>query len=424
LVALLKIEPLPAGESLAHHCQLDNGLTVIHQQVNNAPAVAVDVWVKAGAIAEPAEWSGMAHFLEHMIFKGSDRQPPGSFDYLIENRGGMTNAATSHDYAHFFINTAIAQLPSTLPFFGDLLLHAAIPDDEFELERDVVLEEIRQSFDDPDQVGGQALMTEIYGDHPYGRPVLGEPEILKARSPEDMRRFHRAHYQPDNMTVVIVGDLSQAEAIDLVQQSFQSFPAMPDWQRSPVTARPNLSQVQRQTLNLPRLECARLMMAWHCPGTDSLWDAYRLDLLSVLLAGGRTARLVRELREEKQWVLDITSQFSLQRDTSLFSISAWLEPEYLGDVEAVIRDRLFEIATHPIHPTELARAKRLLCNDFAFSTETVNQLAGLYGYYSIISKPEVAWQYPQMIEAIAAEEVQQLAAQYVSPSQYGVMTMQ
>ena len=117
--------------------QLENGLTLIHQDIAATPVVVADVWVKAGAAVEPSEWAGMAHFLEHMIFKGTDQLPPGMFDYAIETQGGMTNAATSHDYAHFFIIMAADRLPATLPYLAELLLHAAIPADEFVRERQV-----------------------------------------------------------------------------------------------------------------------------------------------------------------------------------------------------------------------------------------------------------------------------------------------
>jgi zinc protease len=178
----------------AHLVTLDSGLTIIHQQTPATPVAAVDVWIKAGAIAEPDEWAGMAHFLEHMIFKGTEQLAPGCFDLEIERRGGMTNAATSYDYAHYFINTAAQHLEETLPYLAELLLHAAIPDDEFGRERQVVLEEIHQAYDDPDWVAFQSLNEMVYQRHPYGRSILGSEETLLARSPAEMRQFHGGEY--------------------------------------------------------------------------------------------------------------------------------------------------------------------------------------------------------------------------------------
>ena len=422
MIAVLKTDTPNADGFPANQFQLDNGLTVIHQEIAAAPAVIVDVWVKAGAIAEPEDWSGMAHFLEHMIFKGSDRLLPGQFDQIIENHGGMTNAATSYDYAHYFINTAAAHLPETLSCLAELLTQAAIPDEEFELEREVVLEEIRQSQDDPDSVGFQSLLANLYRQHPYGRPVLGDPAGLMQRSPQEMRCFHRAYYQPENMTVMVVGNVDCASALDLVERSFK-FSAATLCPRPAIVSEPPLGEIRRQTLRLPRLEQARLMIGWVGAGVADLRSAYGLDLLSVLLASGRTSRLVRELREERQLVQDIGASFSLQRDSSLFVLTAWLDPQHLGAVEAIIGDRLSELATTPIADSELQRYKRLLCNDFAFSTETCGQIAGLYGYYSAIAQPEQALYYPEVIRSLQAEELRQLAAQVLSPLRYAVTVL-
>jgi zinc protease len=404
----------------------------------------VDVWVNAGASVEPDEWVGMAHFLEHMIFKGTARLAPGDFDYLIENRGGMTNAATSHDYAHFFITTAASALEDTLPHLGELLLNAAIPEDEFGRERDVVLEEINQTLDNPDWLAFQAVTESIYHRHPYGRPILGTPERLLQRSPAEMRCFHRTHYQPENMTVVVVGGVDEDRALQAVARSFSDFQTPLACRRSMADTELPLTKIRRQELCLPRLEQARLIMAWLTPGAsaplptavdsslpwnrlpsltlgdDPLRDAYGLDLLSAVLSEGRTSRLVQELREERHLVQDISSSFSLQRDSSLFTITAWLPPENLERVEALICDRLSELATTPISAAELTRCQRLLCNDYAFSTETPSQLAGLYGYYQCLAQAEIAVTYPQQMNSFQPEMLQAIASQYLSSYRYAV----
>lgn len=409
--------------------QLDNGLTVIHQEIAATPVVVVDVWVRAGAIQEPETWSGMAHFLEHMIFKGTDHLPPGAFDQEIESRGGLTNAATSHDYAHFYMTLAAEALPDSLPYLADLLLHASIPADEFVRERYVVLEEIRQAYDDPDWVGYQAMSSLLYDQHPYSRSVLGTPEILNQLSPEEMRQFHQVHYQPENITVVITGGVKLDQVIELVQKNFRAF-AHPyngiiDWPTAqPTPQLPVLNGIQRQSLALPRLEQGRLMMSWLGPGIEQLQVACGLDVLSTVLTVGRTSRLVRELQEERQWVQDLSGSFSLQKDCSVFNLTLWLEPEKVADVEALICDRIAELTTTPLSGLELARCQRLLCNDYAFSTETPGQLAGLYGYYGTLATPQLAVSYPKHIQAYTADALQQLAAQYLSPEHYIAMVLQ
>jgi len=401
---------------------LDNGLTVIHQEMPATPVVVVDVWVKAGATREPEPWSGMAHFLEHMIFKGTDRIAPGLFDWAIESRGGVANAATSHDYAHFFITSAAQYLEDTLHPLAELLLHAAIPEDEFARERAVVLEELHQSQDSPDWVEFQAMMETLYPDHPYGRSVLGTEETLMARSPEEMRRFHRCHYQPENMAVAIVGGVDEGRARDLVSRAFGCFGHPEDCPSTNGNGTPKLAGIRHEELLLPNVEQARMTMAWSGPGVENLRNGYGLDLLSVLLAEGRSSRLVQLLREDRQLVHGLGSGFSLQQESSLFTINATLELENVEEVEHLICECLAEIGDRPISPTEIDRGKRLLCNDYAFSTETPGQLAGLYGYYFTVAKPELSVTYPRQIQSLDPEELQQIAKTHISPERY-VMTV-
>ena len=414
----------PSPKFPAHIVKLDNGLTVIHQYIPATPVVVVDVWVRAGARQEPDRWSGMAHFLEHMIFKGTEKLGPGIFDRIIEHRGGIANAATSHDYAHFFITSAAKYIEEIVPALAELLLRASIPESEFVTEREVVLEEIRQSQDCPDDLGFQALMENVYQLHPYGRSVMGKEALLREREVDEMRCFHRYHYQPENMAVVVVGGVEQTQVIELVSTAFEQFSQKcSDCPQVEIEAEALITEVRRQEIHLPRLEQGRLTMAWIGPGVKQLDDAYGLDLLSVLLAEGRSSRLVRELREDLGLVQGIGSNFSLQQDSSLFTISAILEPKDIPEVEARIGDRLSELLTLEISQVELARCKRLLCNDYAFSTESPGQLAGLYGYYFTIANPELAVTYPQKIAAFQPKELLNLAEKYLSPNRYAATVL-
>jgi predicted Zn-dependent peptidase len=165
------------------------------------------------------------------------------------------------------------------------------------------------------------------------------------------------------------------------------------------------------------------MMGWIGPGVEKLEEAYALDLFSVLQGQGRSSRLVRSLREELGLVQGISSDFSLQKDSSLFTISAMLEPQYIERVETLINRIVAESIYGPISEEELARCKRLLCNDYAFSTETPGQLAGLYGYYFTIANPELSVIYPEKIMKLEAEEMQRIAREYVISDRYAVTAL-
>ena len=400
--------------------QLSNGLTVIHQHLPATSVVVADIWVGAGAIAEPKEWSGMAHFLEHMIFKGSPNVMVGEFDWLVENTGGVANAATSYDYAHFYLTTAAPHLEHTLPCLADILLRANIPDEEFLREREVVMEEICSCHDDPDYLGFQALCQNAYQRHPYGRSILGDKELLLEHTPNQMRCFHRTHYQPENMTVVIVGGIEREQALSLVEENFSQFSFRSECPPTVVEAEPPNLTVRRQELYLPRIEQTRLMMAWICPGSESLAEAIALDLIALILTGGRSWGLVRELRESRQLVLDIDCNLSLQKHSSMFTVGALLATEHTDLVENIICDRLERLHHDPIALVELTRAKRQLINDYIFATETPSQLASIYGFYNIVATAADSALYPQIISQLEPEQLQAIARRYLSPERYAI----
>ena len=400
--------------------QSSNGLTIVHQHLPATPVVVSDIWVGAGAIAEPTEWSGMAHFLEHMIFKGSPNVMAGEFDWLIENTGGVANAATSYDYAHFYLTTAATHFEATLPCLADILLRANIPDEEFIREREVVIEEIYSSHDDPDFLGFQALCQNAYQRHPYRRSILGEKETLLEHTPDRMRCFHRTHYQPENMTVVIVGGIERERALTVVEDSFNKFSVRSECPAITVEPEPPAVAIRRQELCLPRIEQARLLMAWICPGSESLSEAIALDLIATILTGGRSWGLIRELREERQLVMDIDCNLSLQKDSSMFTVGALLATEHLDMVEKIICDRLAKFQHGTISEVELSRAKRQLINDYIFSTETPSQLASVYGFYNIVATAADSAMYPQIIGQLQPEQLKAIAQRYLSPERYAV----
>ena len=430
--------------------RLDNGLTLIYQPLPSEVAT-VDVWVPAGAAADSCSYSGMAHFLEHLIFKGTPTTRPGDFDALVENCGGFTNAATGYDYAHYYITTAAELLGHVLPTFADLLLNAAIPTEEFERERQVVLEELRQAKDDPDWVGFQALINQVYGQdipHPYGRSILGTEAHLQAQSPELLRQFHRHHYQPDNMTVVVAGGVPRDRTLDWIQTHFvgqgarQGPVAQASLAKDPstkdliakgliaqdrvtkaLTTPPKTSlkhpsqQASRQVLTLPNLEQARLMWAWIGPGLEDPETATGLDLLTAILTDGRLSRLVQELRESRRWVTDVESDYSCDRLGGLFTLTAWLDLEYLEAVEQAVQTQILDLQRRPVDLSELKRGQIQLERDFIFSLETPEDFAELYGHSSIIPDLDRVFDYPQWVQAWTPQSLHKLAQQYLSPDQ-------
>lgn len=399
---------------------LDSGLTLIHQEIPTSAVVVAGVWVNAGVTTEPESWSGISHFLEHMIFKGTKNILPGEFDYLVENNGGCTNAATSYDYTHFYLTTAKDYIKETLPYLSEIILQAEIPDDEFYIEREVVLEEIRSSYDDHDWIILQTVAHNLYQNHPYRRSVLGDESLLLQNTPHQMRCYHKTYYQPENMNVVLVGNITEDEAVSLVGSCFKDFSIRSESPLVSFDSEPPLVDIRREKLFLPRLEQPRLVMAWMGPGIDDLEGAIALDMLSIILSGSRNSRLVRKLTDQHDLVYDVGCHFSLQKHSSLFTITACLEEDNLEKVENFIREEIILLQNMMITEKELRNCQRILVNDYIFSTETPEQISSLYGYYQTLKRADLAIKYPYIVKNLTVEKLLIYACQYLSSQYYAI----
>jgi predicted Zn-dependent peptidase len=406
--------------------QLPNGLTIVAESMPST-AVNLNIWVNVGAAIESPAIEGMAHFLEHMIFKGTPRLAVGEFERLVEERGAMTNAATSQDYTHYYITTAPQDFAALAPLQIDVVTNPLIPDREFETERQVVLEEIRRSCDRPQRRIYQQSMEVGFERLPYRRAVLGSEEVISQLTPQQMRYFHATHYQPKRTTAVVVGNLPVDELINIVADGFMAQGgSMPGLEVLGKTSAPTLEapfdRVVRREYTDSTLQQARLIMMWRVPGAIELEETYPLDILAAILGSGRTSRLVQELREERQLVNGISVSNLTHRLQGLFYLSANLPTANIPEVEQIITDRIPELQQSPVTPAEINRVRRQVANRYIFGTETPSDRAHLYGYYrSVVGDLSVALNYPQTIQSIDADTLQLAAQKYLSPTAYGAL---
>jgi zinc protease len=407
--------------------QLPNGLTIVAEQMP-VDAINLNVWLKVGSALESDAINGMAHFLEHMVFKGTSRLASGEFERLVEERGAVTNAATSQDYTHYYITTAPQDFAQLAPLQLDVVLNAAIPDDAFEREKMVVLEEIRRSEDNPRRRTFYRAMETCFEKLPYRRPVLGPATVIEQLIPQQMRDFHRYWYQPASMTVAVVGNLPVEQLIETVTESFHKLYTSAH-QETPIKQKSWLpeaafTEIIRQEAIDNSLQQARLVMVWRVPGMVNLAETYALDVLAVILGQGKVSRLFRELREEKGLVSQIGVTNMTQGLQGAFYISAVLPSENLSEVEAIIVQHLRNLQTEPISETDLTRIRTQVANRFIFGNERPSDRANLYGYYhSQVGDLEPAINYPTYIQAMDAELLQNAAQSYLNPDAYGIVIM-
>ncbi|MCV3213970.1 insulinase family protein [Plectonema radiosum NIES-515] len=403
---------------------LPSGLTIVAEQMPTE-AVNLNLWVKVGSAVESDGINGMAHFLEHMIFKGSERLTSGEFERQIEERGAVTNAATSQDYTHYYVTTAPKDFAELAPLQIDIVTNASIPDKAFETERLVVLEEIRRSDDNPRRRTFQRAMEMAFDQLPYRRSVLGPETVISQLKPQQMRDFHAMWYQPQSMRAAVVGNLPVEELIEIVAEGFtKKDPITPPEQHLEITQELPFTEIVRREYVDETLTQARLVMVWRVPGLIKLGETYALDVLAGILGHGRTSRLVRDLREERGLVSSVSVSNMTQRLQGTFYISAHCAVENLPAVESAIAHQISRLQTQIIVPAEIERVRKRVANRFIFGNETPSDRAGLYGYYqSMVGDLEPAFDYPNHIQAQNATDLMQASQKYLSPDAYGVVVM-
>ncbi|MBW4677429.1 MAG: insulinase family protein [Desmonostoc geniculatum HA4340-LM1] len=410
--------------------KLPNGLTIIAEQMP-VDAVNLSLWIKVGSAVESDAINGMAHFLEHMIFKGTEQLASGEFERRIEERGAVTNAATSQDYTHYYITTAPKDFAELAPLQIDVVSNASIPDDAFERERLVVLEEIKRSEDNPRRRTYRRAMETAFDRLPYRRAVLGPEEVIAGLKSQQMRDFHATWYQPQSITAVAVGNLPVEELIATVSESFTQaqrrdasrlYPLSTP--HSPLPTESPFTEIVRREFIDETLQQARLVMLWRVPGMIHLEQTYGLDVLAAILGHGRTSRLVQDLREERKLVTSISVSNISHELQGTFYISAKCAVEDLAEVENAIAQHIKSLHTELVKASEIARVRRRVANRFIFGNETPSDRAGLYGYYhSLVGDLEPAFNYPAKIQNQDATDLMQAAKEYLSPDAYGVVTL-
>ncbi|MGL5803884.1 MAG: M16 family metallopeptidase [Xenococcaceae cyanobacterium] len=406
--------------------KLANGLTIIAEQMP-VDAVNLNIWLNVGSVKETDDINGMAHFLEHMVFKGTPALKMGEFERLIEERGAATNAATSQDYTHYYITTAPKDFAELAPLQLDVVLNASIPDDAFERERLVVLEEIRRSDDNPNRRTFYRAMETCFDSLPYRRRVLGPASVIENVKAQQMRDFHAHWYQPQSMIAAVVGNLPVDELIEIVTKAFAEkqtakTPSSPVISPNSFTPEPTFEKIVRKEYVDENLQQARLVMFWRVPGLDDLSQNYALDVLCAILGQGKVSRLYRDLREDRRLVTQIGTSNMTQTLQGAFYISAQLPVENLAEVEAAIAQHIKKLQTELISEAELARIRTKVANRFIFANERPSDRADLYGYYySQLATLEPGINYPAYIQAVTPEDVRSVASRYLSPEAYGIV---
>ena len=389
--------------------RLSCGLTVALVERRQAPVVSTVLCYRGGAAAEPPELAGLAHFLEHMMFKGSAAYAAGEVDRVTQVLGGSNNAFTGHDATLYQFSFGADRWHQGLAIEADRMTGLRLEEREVEAEREVILEELAGIEDDPWGALDLAVLAELYGDHPYGRPVLGGRESLERIGRPELAEFHRRHYRPDGAVLVVAGDVGE-EAFGEIEQAFGAVGPRadaPDGLRDAVPGPPRRAAAGR--VEMRRGELARLLVALPAPPAGD--RAYApLRLLLTVLVGGRCSRLHRLLVEDHR----LCSSVGAEIDETVGPGAALLACELLpGAAVADVEERLFAelrgLAAQEAQAEELDRARRLLAADWVFARETVGQEAMATATAVCLFDPEHDRRHLERLETCSAAELEEAA---------------
>ena len=393
---------------------LDNGLTVFIRENPGSKTVALDAWVNTGAVNEPSPINGISHFLEHMLFKGTEKYKSGEIDKIIEGVGAVWNAGTSEDFTHYYLSVAVPYFSNCLDVMAEVLKNSVIDPVEVERERMVILEEYRRKQDNPVGFLFEEVFTKSYVSGPYSDSVIGTTETITAITRDDIVDYYHRYYTPDNMIFVVIGDIDTEQALSDIKRAFEGFDRKKrpfDIDYSHVYASRIRNSYKRQVGDM------YLAMSFPAPGMNMAEDTYAMDMLSAIMGDGRSSRLNNRIKEKKHLVSSIDVSYGTQRLESLFLISATLNPEKIEEAEKEIIAIVEELRSKKVSAKELEKARRMIINGYYFSTETNAGQSGVFGYYYTVTGSEAfEIKYLENLMKVTAEDIRQVAEKYLDPA--------
>ena len=399
---------------------LKNGLQVVVIPDHRTPVVTQMIWYRVGSADETPGKSGLAHFLEHLMFKGTSKHPVGEFSQTVLRVGGNENAFTSTDYTGYFQRVPREQLARMMEFEADRMTGLILKDENVLPERDVVLEEFNMRVaNNPDARLTEQIMAALYLNHPYGRPVIGWRQEIEKLDREDALAFYKRFYAPNNAILIIAGDVEANEVRPLVEKFYGPVPAQPSIPakrlrpQEPVPAAP-----RTVTLSDPRVEQPGLRRYYLVPSasTAAAGESPALDVLAQLMGGGSNSYLYRTLVIDRQLAISAGAGYQgTALDPSQFSISVTPRPGVeFSQIEEAIDKVIAEIAQNPARAEDLERVKTQLIAEAIYAQDNQATLARWYGgaLTTGLSIDDIrSW--PDRIRAVTAEQVREAAAKWL-----------
>jgi len=400
---------------------LPNGLPCIFETRKNTGVVAIQVWVKVGSKFEEKRIAGITHFIEHLIFKGTERVKANELAYRIESRGGTINAFTSYDNTVYHIVIPKDAFEEGLALLLDAVQNPSFPIHEVEKEKRVVLEEIKMNEDDPQRKLFKTLFSLSYKDHPYGRPIIGFEETVAAITRDDITAYFNNHYTPANMVIVIVGDFNEHTAKELIEKQFatHSVSHAPSLTKNPITP----EEKDRVEVMEKELRESYLAFSYRIPSITHR-DIPALEVAAAILGEGDSSRLQENIKNKKGLVTNVSTYTFTPKEEGLFIIMSTFHGRAYGNILKAIEEEIAILATQGPSAWEMEKAKNIIHASYIYADETVQGKGRQIGnYFTLTNDLHFIDTFLKAVEKVTVEDVKRVLMTYMVKQQKTIVSL-
>ncbi len=398
--------------------ELDNGIRIITETVDYVQSMSMGVWVGVGSRYEERYENGITHFIEHMLFKGTERRSAQDIAEQIDAVGGQINAFTSKEYTCYYVKALSENFALAADMLSDMLFHSRFADAELAKEREVIIEEIKMYEDTPDELVNDLFAADIWGDHPLGWTILGPEEVLATFTGDTLRQYMQKHYTGANMVISVVGNIDHNQVVNTLKPLFGHIPR---GSRNAYLPAPQTVK----GLNCHYKDIGQAQICLGVPGVSNNDDLlYPISLLNTYLGGGLSSRLVQRIREDMGLAYSVYSYHGAYSDTGRLVISVGTRPDNCQKVLDMIAEELHQIAKNGISSQELHRAFCQMKGSLFMGLESVNSRMNKLGRSLLIQNQIITPEESvELLSRVSVEDIQHLANQLFLNNDYTVTVL-
>ncbi|MDP1759118.1 MAG: pitrilysin family protein [Thermodesulfovibrionales bacterium] len=412
LIFIILLLPLSLSAGVNEY-KLDNGLKVLVIEDHKAPLATFQIWYRVGSRDEPAGKSGISHLLEHMMFKGTPKYGSKAFSKMVKKKGGVDNAFTTKDYTMYYQTLASDRIDISIELEADRMQNLILDPKEVIAERNVVMEERRMRYeDDPQNSLYEEVLAAAFKSHPYHWPVIGWMPDISSIEREGLLSHYKAYYSPDNAVIVVSGDVQADEIIKKIKASFGDI--SPASGRVVVTSKETEQKGERRISLKREAELPYIIAVYHTPSFPHP-DSYALEVLGMILSGGKSSRLYKSIVYEKKLAISASADYSgLNKDPYLFLFDATAAPgKDIKDVESTLYAEIEKIRKELPSEREVQKAKNQIEASFVMGQDSIYYQAQIAGIFEMLGSWKLKEQYLENIKKITPEDVSMAAKKYL-----------